>query len=127
MQQVWNEGDFSNLASLVAAQYKVSTDEYDPWGGQTIDHGTFKERVLFSRNAFPDLNFDIKAMVAEQDCVAINWIMSGTHSGDLPNLAATGREFSISGMTFYYFSGGKISGHSQSFDQFGFLKQMGVF
>lgn len=127
MQQVWNEGDFNGLVNFVAPEYSVSQDEYDPWGGQTIDHETFKQRVLYSRNAFPDLNFDIKDMIGENDSVAISWIMSGTHKGDLPQLPATGRRFSVAGMTFYYFAGDKLCGHSQSFDQFGFLKQMGVF
>jgi predicted ester cyclase len=53
--------------------------------------------------------------------------MSGTHRGDLPQLPATGRFFSISGMTFYEFRDQKLCGHTQSFDQFGFLKQMGLF
>ena len=53
--------------------------------------------------------------------------MSGTHFSDLPQLDATGKHFSINGMTFYYFNENKICGHSQSFDQFAFLKQMGIF
>lgn len=127
MQQIWNEGNFSRLTDMVAPAYHVSHDDYDPWSDQTIDHETFRQRVLYSRNAFPNLNFDIQEMLAENDRVAIRWIMSGTHKGDLPMLPATGRSFSIAGMTFYYFEDDKISGHSQSFDQFGFLKQMGMF
>ena len=127
MQQVWNEGDFSKLSDMVTPQYSVSKDDYDPWSGQVIDHETFKQRVMYSRNAFPDLNFDIEEMAEGDNSVAIRWIMSGTHDGDLPMLPATGRHFSIAGMTFYYFEDEKICGHTQSFDQFGFLKQMGVF
>ncbi len=127
MHQIWNQGDFSRLADMVAPAYRVSHDEYDPWSGQTIDHETFRQRVLYSRNAFPDLNFDIREMLEEDNSVAIRWIMSGTHKGDLPMLPATGRNFSIAGMTFYYFEDGKICGHTQSLDQFGFLKQMGLF
>jgi steroid delta-isomerase-like uncharacterized protein len=127
MQQIWNEGDFSRLSDMVAPAYTVSQDDYDPWSGQVIDHETFKQRVLYSRNAFPDLNFDIREMAEGDDSVAIRWVMSGTHEGDLPILPATGRKFSIAGMTFYYFESDKVCGHAQSFDQFGFLKQMGLF
>jgi len=66
-------------------------------------------------------------MAEKDDSVAIRWIMSGTHTGDLPILPPTGRKFSIPGMTFYNFKDEKICGHTQSFDQVGFLKQMGVF
>lgn len=127
MQQVWNEGNFSRLSDLVAPDYSVSEDDYDPWSGQVIDHETFKQRVLYSRNAFSDLNFDIQEMAEGDDSVAVRWVMSGTHTGDLPMLPATGGKFSIPGMTFYYFKDEKICGHTQSFDQFGFLKQIGVF
>jgi hypothetical protein len=64
MLQVWNEGNFSRLPDMVAPDYSVSQDDYDPWSGQVIDHETFKQRVLYSRNAFPDLNFDIQEMGA---------------------------------------------------------------
>lgn len=127
MQDKWNEGDFSRLTEFVAPEYHISDDEYDPWSGQTIDHETFRQRVLYSRNAFPDLNFEIKQMIEENESIAIRWIMSGTHRGDLPQLPATGRSFSIVGMTFYDFRDQKLCGHTQSFDQFGFLKQMGLF
>lgn len=127
IQHIWNEGDFSRLTEFVAPEYRVSIDDYDPWSGQTINHETFRKRVLYSRNAFPDLNFEIKEMIEENESIAIRWIMSGTHRGDLPQLPATGRFFSIAGMTFYDFRDKQLCGHTQSFDQFGFLKQMGMF
>ncbi len=127
MKKIWNEGDFSDLCEYVAPEYRVSKDDYDPWSGQTIDHEIFRERVLYSRNAFPDLNFDIREMIEDDDSIAVSWVMSGTHLGDLALLPASGRKFSIEGMTFYYFKDGRLCGHSQTFDQFGFLKQMGVF
>lgn len=67
MQTIWNEGDFTCLEDFVAHEYSVSTDEYDPWSGQIINHETFKERVLYSRNTFPDLNFDIQEMIEEDN------------------------------------------------------------
>ena len=126
MQEVWNQGGFSNLDNFVNEQYHVSQDEYDPWSNQVIDHKVFKQRVLYSRNGFPDLNFDIQQMTGDESCIAIRWIMSGTHKGDLPMLTATGRSFSVAGMAFYHFENGKLSGHSQCFDQFSFIKQMGL-
>ncbi len=124
MDQVWNSGDLSNLSSYVAPSYEVRNDPGDPWNGQVLDHETFKERVAYTRNAFPDVLFGIWEMVEDGDTVAIHWTMSGTHTGDLPQLPATGKNFQITGMTFYYFEDGKICGHSQAFDQLGFLTQI---
>ncbi|MFN2118172.1 MAG: ester cyclase [Candidatus Promineifilaceae bacterium] len=124
MDQVWNQGNYDQIPKFVAPQYEIKNDPGDQWNGQVIDHETFKVRVAYSRNAFPDLNFAIEEMVAEDNCVAASWIMSGTHEGDLPQLPATGRRFSITGITIYYFEDGKVSGHWQAFDQLGFLSQI---
>jgi len=124
MDQVWNQGNYDQIPKFVAPQYEIKNDPGDQWNGQVIDNETFKERVAYSRNAFPDLNFTIQEMVAEDDRVAASWIMSGTHMGDLPQLPATGRKFSITGITIYYFEDGKVSGHWQAFDQLGFLSQI---
>ena len=125
MEEIWNQGNFSRLDNFVAPTYEIKHDPGDPWQGQIINLDTFKTRVLYSRNAFPNLNFDIQEMVAEGDNVVAFWIMSGTHQGDLPNLPATGRPFSISGMTIYYFMGNKVCGHTQAYDRLGFLGQIG--
>ena len=103
MDTIWNAGDFSQLEQYVSPQYTIKHDPGDAWEGQTLDHATFQERVMYSRNAFPDLNFDIQEMVEEGNRVVAFWIMSGTHQGDLDNIPATGRQFSISGMTIYDF------------------------
>jgi steroid delta-isomerase-like uncharacterized protein len=124
MEQVWNNGNFSQIEEFIAPRYEIKNDPGDPWDGQTLNHTTFKERVLYSRNAFPDLHFEIQEMIEEQGKVAVSWLMSGTHKGDLPQLPATGKSFSISGMTFYYFDEGKLCGHTQAFDRLGFLSQM---
>lgn len=127
MEQVWNHGDFSQLENFVAPAYEIKNDPGDPWEGQTLTITTFKERVLYSKNAFPDLHFEIQEMIAENQKVVASWIMSGTHQGDLPQLPASGKSFSISGITIYYFEEGKLCGHTQAFDQLGFLSQIEAF
>jgi steroid delta-isomerase-like uncharacterized protein len=124
---IWNTGDFSKVERYVSEAYTVKHDPGDAWEGQTFDRETFVERVLYSRNAFPDLNFAIQEMVAEGNRVVSFWMMSGTHQGDLPNLPATGKKFAISGMTIYDFDeSGKVCGHTQAYDRYGFLAQMGI-
>ena len=127
IEEVWNNGNFTQLENFVAAKYELKRDPGDPWDGQTLTIPTFKERVLYSRNAFPDLHFEIQDMIEENEKVGLSWIMSGTHQGDLPQLPATGKAFSISGITIYYFEEGKLCGHRQAFDQLGFLSQVKFF
>ncbi|RME01673.1 MAG: hypothetical protein D6814_01020, partial [Calditrichaeota bacterium] len=106
LEEVWNSGNFSNLENYLASSYEIKDDPGDPWNGKIINEQIFKERVSYSRNAFPDLHFDIQEMIEENDKVAVRWKMSGTHIGDLPQLPATGKTFIISGMTIYYFKDG---------------------
>ena len=127
METIWNRGDFSQLNIYVSEQYTVNHDPGDAWEGQTLDREAFAERVMYSRNAFPDLRFDIQEMVAEGPRVAAFWIMSGTHQGALDNLPATGKPFVISGITIYDFDeNGKVCGHTQAYDRLGFMAQMGL-
>ena len=127
MDTFWNNGDFSTIDDFVSEAYIIKHDPGDAWEGQTLDRATFQERVMYSRNAFPDLNFAIQEMIQENNRVVAFWIMSGTHEGDLSNLPATGRKFAISGMTIYDFDEhGKICGHTQAYDRLGFMAQMGI-
>ena len=107
MDVIWNRGDFSNLADYVSESYTIKHDPGDAWDGQTLDRASFQERVMYSRNAFPDLNFAIQDMLAEDKRVLAFWLMSGTHEGDLANLPATGKSFVISGMSIYEFDADK--------------------
>jgi steroid delta-isomerase-like uncharacterized protein len=124
MEQVWNSGDYSQIEKFVAAQYHIKSDPGDAWEGRVLDHATFQKRVAYSRNAFPDLRFDIQEMLAEEDKVVASWIMPGAHLGDLLQMPATGKTFAIHGMTIYYFDGNKLCGHTQAYDRLGFYQQM---
>lgn len=125
IKRIWNEGDFACIEDYVAPTYEIKSDPGDPWEGQHINYEDFQERVLYSRNAFPDLRFEIQEMIEGNEQVAASWIMSGTHIGDLPQLPGSGRSFSITGITLYYFEDGKVCGHWQAYDRLGFLTQMG--
>lgn len=126
LDEVWNRGELHNLRHYVAFPYVIRNDPGDPWEGQKLDENVFLDRVRYSRNAFPDLHFEVLEMIEDADSVVVQWNMSGTHTGDLLQLPATGRPFRISGMTIYYFKQAKLYGHSQAFDRLGFLAQIGA-
>ena len=126
MSEVWNKGSYSNLSSILTEQYEVISDPGDPWNGQKLSRPEFERRVDYTRNAFPDIHFDVQEYISGGNVIAIRWLMSGTHKGDLDQLPATNKRFAIEGMTFYYFEGERICGHRQAFDRLGFLAQIGV-
>jgi steroid delta-isomerase-like uncharacterized protein len=127
LEQVWNKGNLDLVDELIAPQYTIHHDPGDPWEGQSLDHAAFKERVLYSRNAFPDLHFAVQEYVPAEEMVAVSWYFSGTHEGNLAEIPATGKKINLSGITIYYFSNGRITGHWQVIDQLAFLSQIGMF
>ena len=126
IEEVWNNGNLTLIDELVSTTYVIHHDPGDPWEGQTLDHEELKKRVLYSRNAFPDLHFAINEFVPGENKVAISWFLTGTHKGDLARVPASGQKIKISGMTIYYFDDDKISGHWQVIDQLAFLAQVGM-
>jgi steroid delta-isomerase-like uncharacterized protein len=124
MDKVWTGGDYSELDRFLAPVYRIRSDPGDPWDGRSLTRDQFAERASVSRAPFPDQAFTVEEMIAENDCVAISWRWSGTHLGDLPGMPASGRHIKTSGLTFYYFEGGKLCGHRQQTDRLGVFQQL---
>jgi len=126
MEAIWNQGNYEQIETFVAPEYTIRHDPGDQWEGQTLDHATFKERVQYSRNAFPDLKFTILDMVAEGNKVTASWTMSGTQQGELAGAPASGRPLNTTGITIYDFENGKVRGHWQAYDRLTAVAQLGL-
>jgi steroid delta-isomerase-like uncharacterized protein len=125
IQKIWNEKDITSIPKFVTNEYTIHLDNADPWEGKTLNHDEFKLRLDNSFIPFPDINFDIKTLVADGNCVSISWVMTGTNLGNLGNVPATLKPICTEGITIYYFKDDKICGHSQVFDRTTIMKQLG--
>ena len=76
--------------------------------------------------AFPDGRFIVETIIAEEDLVAIHWSYRGTHQGEYLGIAATGKQVTETGTTFYRIAGGKISEMWGDENALGVLQQLGV-
>jgi len=123
---IWSQDDLTSLDFLIAERYTIFSDPGDAWEGQTLDRGAYRNRLRYSRQAFPDLVFEIMQLIHERDRVAVIWKAAGTHLGDLRGLPATGKRLSFSGQTFYLIEDGKAAGHWQTIDRLGFIQQLQV-
>ncbi|TAM47202.1 MAG: hypothetical protein EPN53_12155 [Acidobacteria bacterium] len=74
----------------------------------------------------PDTALELTSLFASGRWVGCEWVMTGTHTGDLPDLPATGKSFSIRGATVAEVSGGKIVRAADYWDLASFLRQLGV-
>ena len=123
--EVWSEGLLARIPHYLADTYTIEHDPGDPWEGQALDVDGFVDRVRRSRAPFPDQRFDVVAMLADGDGVAVSWRWTATHRGDIPGFAATLRPVTMSGITVYSFdSDDRLTGHWQVVDRLGVFQQL---
>ena len=98
-----------------------------PFG--VVTHGKDQLRA-FAEGAFaavPDFRFELTTRFVAGSRAGMEWVMSGTHKGDLPGLPATGKSFSgIRGATIIELQGGKIRRNSDYWDSATFMRQVGL-
>jgi steroid delta-isomerase-like uncharacterized protein len=75
--------------------------------------------------AIPGLKINVTNRVMHGNQLTVEWVASGTHSGDYPGLAATGRSFSVPGVTVVVRQGGKIVRESLYYDMHEVQRQLG--
>ncbi|MBQ8464619.1 MAG: ester cyclase [Alphaproteobacteria bacterium] len=83
--------------------------------------------VHWMRRSFPDVQWKLEEMVAEENVVAVRWTLSGTHKGEFMGTPATGKHISTSVMNFYYFNDeGKITNDIAAEGMIGILRGIGA-
>ena len=86
--------------------------------------------VEFMRRSFPDVQWKLVNMVADETTVAVQWLCTGTFSGDAPfaGLQPNGRKFSTTVMNFYTLDAdGRIINDVAATGIAGILQGIGVF
>ena len=125
MEEIWNKKRFDKVERYIHKEYSIHLDTADPWEGKTLSHSEFKERLKFSFDSFPDMNFEITSAISEENHVAISWILTGTNLGMIGDYPPTSKSIKTKGFTIYYFKNNLISGHTQVFDRVTVMKQLG--
>jgi steroid delta-isomerase-like uncharacterized protein len=121
--ELWNNGNLSVAGELFAPNYEHH-DASTPDFGRGPD--SEKKRASLYRNAFPDVHFTIEDVIAEGETVMTRWSCRGTHKGDLNGIAATNKQFTITGITVARVSNGKIAEGFVNWDALGLMQQLGV-
>jgi steroid delta-isomerase-like uncharacterized protein len=75
---------------------------------------------------FPDVTFEVTSRFAGSASGAVEWVMRGTHRGDLPGLPATGKRIEVRGASIFEFAAETICRCSDYWDMATFLKQLGL-
>jgi steroid delta-isomerase-like uncharacterized protein len=124
-QELWTSGGDVSLVDSVFAEDAV----YEDVPSQDVSSG--REEIRASIEAFfswaPDTKVEWGESLVTPDRAAVEWVWSGTQTGAIPDLMpATGKEFSVRGMSILHFRDGKISLNRDYYDSGGLLGQLGV-
>lgn len=84
----------------------------------TVCHGKKEYRTYLESfwRAIPDHEAKLTSYFASDSRACMEWIVSGTHTGDLPGLPATKKSFSFRGVSVADLRGDKIVRISQYYD-----------
>ena len=91
-----------------------------------LDFDGYKQLGYAYLAGFADLSCQIIDQVEEGDRVVSRVLWSGTHSGELIGIPATGRTFQGVGVTIDRFEGGKIKERWDVTNMLSMLQQLGV-
>jgi len=97
-EEVWNKGNLDLVDEFLAQGYE---DHNLPPGAQR-GHKGYKASVNMFRSAFPDIEFTLDQVLAEESRVAIRLTGRGTHKGSFMGIPPTGKQVSFGGMTFIH-------------------------
>jgi steroid delta-isomerase-like uncharacterized protein len=122
--ELWNSGDLSQV-DILYAEDAVSEDVAE--GVEYRGLVEIQRSLADDFSAVPDVKVEIVSLFASESRGAVEWIWSGTHTEDYPGLiSATGKSFSVRGVSLYEFENGKIKRQHDYYDAAGFLYQLGV-
>jgi steroid delta-isomerase-like uncharacterized protein len=82
--------------------------------------------IAMMRGGFPDIQWTLEEMIAEDDKVAARFTMRGTHRGTFFGVAPTGKSIEVQAMNFYRLSGGQFVEERGQPDLLGLLQQIGA-
>jgi steroid delta-isomerase-like uncharacterized protein len=120
-EEAFNQGKLAVADEVCAATFT----DHDPHSTVRGPERAKQDIALYLR-ASPDIHFTIEDQIAEGDKVVTRLTVRGTHQGELMGLAATGRQFAVSGISIVRFAHGKVEEQWANFDMLGLLQQLGA-
>jgi steroid delta-isomerase-like uncharacterized protein len=114
-----NTGDLALLDKFVAPGYTEHSE-----GFQGVE--PFRQQVAAFRAAFPDLHVSIEDLLTDGDRFASRTTVTGTHTGDLMGLPATGKHISVEAVDIGRVENGQAKERWGGLNMYSLLTQLGA-
>jgi predicted ester cyclase len=122
LEEPW-KGNWTVIDEYIAPGY-VGHDPANPQPISGIEGA--KANLQTYIDGFADARITVDQQIAEGDIVATRWTGRGTHTGEISGIAPTGKDVTVSGITFSKLDGGKVIEEWTNWDTFGMLVQLGA-
>ncbi|QDT17939.1 ester cyclase [Alienimonas californiensis] len=103
-EEVWVQRRAETIDELVDADSVCHGDDGPVQGPDGFKQQFYEPMVA----AFPDLQVQVEAVIAEGDQAVVRWSAVGTHSGDGLGFPATGEAASFRGLTWMQVRDGRL-------------------
>jgi len=114
-----NTGNVSLLEKFVAPDYIEHSEGY-----RGVE--PFQQQVTAFRAAFPDLHVSIDELLTDGDRFASRTTVTGTHTGDLMDMPATGKRISVEAVDIGRIENGQAKERWGGLNMYAMLTQLGV-
>jgi len=104
-KQIWNEGNTENLEEIFANDF---VQHFLPFGMRTQGLEEFRQSTVAHRNAFPDWEEMVKMVVAEGEYITLEYMSTGTNTGNFLNKLPTGKKVHINEISIFRIAGDRI-------------------
>jgi steroid delta-isomerase-like uncharacterized protein len=122
-RDVWNRGDLPAVDEIISDDYagKIPAQP-DLVRGKA----GFRQLALSYRTAMPDVQLQVRDVIAEGDRVVAYWTASGTNTGRFGGMPPSYRRVAVDGVSIFRLVDGVIVQEWEVFDTLGFMQQLGA-
>ena len=118
--EAFNKHRVAAIDELYAPDFVTHDNPLVPEGNRAGAKQLFAS--LFA--AVPDLSATVEDIIAEGDKVVVRYTTWGTQQGDLIDIPATGKSFTMACIDILRFEDGKIAEHWVEADHLGMMRQL---
>ncbi len=119
--EIWNQGKLEAIEELIDPTF----EGHDPLMGP-LQRDAFRNAVKGYRAAFPDLKFEINAIIAEDHFVTTRWTVRATHLGPFLGTESSGKSAEVTGISLAELRNGRLVSDYTEWDVASLFRQLGL-
>jgi predicted ester cyclase len=126
--EIMSEGRLDSVADVVAADFvEHATATFGSTSPGRVDgHAHTRQVVAMLHGQFPDIHMSIEAIAEDGDTVAVLVTATGTNSGSVGMMPATGRQFRAGQSHWFRVVDGRLAEHWATRDDLTTVIQLGL-